>query len=101
MVIWKAIYNRVSLMGNPEKGAAEVLNQWENEGKKITKWELCRIVKEMRKYGRHKLPLEVLYWVTLSYQYKDTTFVLSMDRNGVFENFGFGEKTDCFTRYGK
>ncbi|KAI3708400.1 hypothetical protein L2E82_37569 [Cichorium intybus] len=39
-VTWKVIYKRVSLMGNPEKGAAEVLNQWENDGKKITKWEL-------------------------------------------------------------
>ena len=46
-------------MGDPEKGATQVLNQWENEGKKVTKWELCRIVKEMRKYGRHKLALEV------------------------------------------
>ncbi|KAI3750909.1 hypothetical protein L2E82_21822 [Cichorium intybus] len=26
-VTWKVIYKRVSLMGNPEKGAAEVLNQ--------------------------------------------------------------------------
>lgn len=58
-VTWKAIYKRISLMGDPEKGATQVLNQWENEGKKVTKWELCRIVKEMRKYGRHKLALEV------------------------------------------
>ncbi|GJU60594.1 hypothetical protein Tco_1238360, partial [Tanacetum coccineum] len=57
-VTWKAIYKRISLMGDPEKGATQVLNQWENEGKKVTKWELCRIVKEMRKYGRHKLALE-------------------------------------------
>lgn len=58
-VTWKVIYKRISLIGDPEKGATEVLNQWENEGKKVTKWELCRIVKEMRKYGRHKLALEV------------------------------------------
>lgn len=62
-VTWKSIYKRISLMGNPEKGATEVLNQWENEGKKVTKWELCRIVKEMRKYGRHKLALEVCLFV--------------------------------------
>lgn len=60
-VTWKAIYKRMSIMGNPEKGATEVLNQWENEGKRVTKWELCRIVKEMRKYGRHKLALEVFF----------------------------------------
>ncbi|XP_076888761.1 pentatricopeptide repeat-containing protein At1g02150-like [Bidens hawaiensis] len=62
-VTWKAIYKRISLMGNPEKGATEVLNQWEDEGKKVTKWELCRIVKEMRKYGRHKLALEIYIWM--------------------------------------
>ncbi|KAL8229663.1 hypothetical protein R6Q57_014563 [Mikania cordata] len=50
-------------MGNPEKGATEVLNQWENEGKKVTKWELCRIVKELRKYGRQKLALEIYMWM--------------------------------------
>ncbi|PWA79751.1 Pentatricopeptide repeat-containing protein [Artemisia annua] len=62
-VTWKAIYKRISLMGDPEKGATQVLNQWENEGKKVTKWELCRIVKEMRKYGRHKLALEIYQWM--------------------------------------
>ncbi|KAI3743848.1 hypothetical protein L1987_56915 [Smallanthus sonchifolius] len=62
-VTWKAIYKRISLMGDPEKGAIEVLNQWENEGKKVTKWELCRVVKEMRKYGRHKLALEIYTWM--------------------------------------
>ncbi|KAK1425068.1 hypothetical protein QVD17_20412 [Tagetes erecta] len=60
---WKGIYKRISLMGDPEKGAIEVLNQWENEGKKVTKWELCRVVKEMRKYGRHKLALEIYKWM--------------------------------------
>ncbi|XP_023737689.1 pentatricopeptide repeat-containing protein At1g02150 [Lactuca sativa] len=62
-VTWKVIYKRISLIGDPEKGATEVLNQWENEGKKVTKWELCRIVKEMRKYGRHKLALEIYNWM--------------------------------------
>ncbi|KAK9065446.1 hypothetical protein SSX86_014845 [Deinandra increscens subsp. villosa] len=62
-VTWKAIYKRISLMGNPEKGATEVLNQWEDEGKKVTKWELCRIVKELRKYGRQKLALEIYMWM--------------------------------------
>ncbi|KAI7746024.1 hypothetical protein M8C21_017234, partial [Ambrosia artemisiifolia] len=60
---WKAIYKRISLMGNPEKGAIEVVNQWENEGKKVTKWELCRVVKELRKFGRHKLALEIYKWM--------------------------------------
>ncbi|KAK9051492.1 hypothetical protein SSX86_028119 [Deinandra increscens subsp. villosa] len=62
-VTWKAIYKRISFMGNPEKGAIEVLNQWENEGKSVTKWELSRVVKEMRKYGSYKLALEIYKWM--------------------------------------
>lgn len=50
-------------MENPELGSASVLNQWENEGKKFTKWELCRVVKELRKYRRYKLALEVYEWM--------------------------------------
>ena len=46
-------------MGNPEMGAGSVLNQWENEGKRLTKWELCRVVKELRKFKRFKMALEV------------------------------------------
>ena len=46
-------------MENPEMGSASVLNQWENEGKRLTKWELCRVVKELRKFKRFKMALEV------------------------------------------
>lgn len=56
---WNGIYKRISLMENPEKGAASMLNQIENEGRMLTKWELCRIVKELRKFRRFKLALEV------------------------------------------
>ncbi|PWA75803.1 tetratricopeptide-like helical domain-containing protein [Artemisia annua] len=63
-VTWKAIYKRISMMGNREKGSSSVLNQWENEGKTVTKWELCRLVKELRKYGRYSLALEVYDWMS-------------------------------------
>lgn len=59
IVRWNDIYRRISLMKNPELGSASVLNQWENEGKNLTKWELCRVVKELRKYKRHDRALEV------------------------------------------
>ncbi|KAJ1415436.1 Tetratricopeptide-like helical domain superfamily [Sesbania bispinosa] len=36
---------------------------WENEGKNLTKWELCRVVKELRKYRRHARALEVYEWM--------------------------------------
>ncbi|KAM0065118.1 putative tetratricopeptide-like helical domain superfamily [Helianthus debilis subsp. tardiflorus] len=62
-VTWKTIYKRISMMGSREKGSSGVLNQWENEGNSVTKWELCRLVKELRKYGRFKLALEVYDWM--------------------------------------
>ena len=46
-------------MENPELGSASVLNQWEDEGKNLTKWELSRVVKELRKYKRFERALEV------------------------------------------
>ncbi|KAF2312639.1 hypothetical protein GH714_039350 [Hevea brasiliensis] len=35
----------------------------EKDGKKLTKWELCRVVKELRKFKRHKQALEVYDWM--------------------------------------
>lgn len=46
-------------MPDPEQGAASVLNQYENEGKKISKFGLSRIVKELRKFRSYKLALGV------------------------------------------
>ncbi|GMH17198.1 hypothetical protein Nepgr_019039 [Nepenthes gracilis] len=60
---WNHIYRRISLMENPEVGAASVMNQIEKEGKKITKWELCRVVRELRKYKKYQLALEVYEWM--------------------------------------
>uniref|UniRef100_A0A6N2NKL7 Pentacotripeptide-repeat region of PRORP domain-containing protein n=1 Tax=Salix viminalis TaxID=40686 RepID=A0A6N2NKL7_SALVM len=63
MIKWNALYRRISLMENPELGSGSVLNQWENEGKRPTKWELCRVVKELRKYKRYQQALEVYDWM--------------------------------------
>ncbi|OWM75134.1 pentatricopeptide repeat-containing protein At1g02150 [Punica granatum] len=63
MVKWNALYRRISLMENPELGSASVLNQCEDEGKKLTKWELCRVVKELRKFKRYRQALEVYEWM--------------------------------------
>ncbi|XWS45800.1 hypothetical protein CRYUN_Cryun14cG0010600 [Craigia yunnanensis] len=63
MIKWNAIYRKISLMENPELGSATVLNDWEKGGRKLTKWELCRVVKELRKYKRYKQALEVYEWM--------------------------------------
>ncbi|KAK0581277.1 hypothetical protein LWI29_011988 [Acer saccharum] len=63
MIKWNAIYKKISFMENPEEGSASVLNEWENGSRKVTKWELCRVVKELRKYRRYKQALEVYEWM--------------------------------------
>ncbi|KAK4798523.1 hypothetical protein SAY86_030849 [Trapa natans] len=63
MVKWNILYKRISLMEKPELGSASVLNQCEDEGKKLTKWELCRVVKELRKFKRYRQALEVYEWM--------------------------------------
>ncbi|XP_050236324.1 pentatricopeptide repeat-containing protein At1g02150 [Mercurialis annua] len=63
MIKWNSVYRRISLMENPELGADTVLNQLEKDGKKLSKWELCRVVKELRKFKRHRHALEVYDWM--------------------------------------
>ncbi|XVF22852.1 hypothetical protein REPUB_Repub12eG0206800 [Reevesia pubescens] len=63
MIKWNAIYKKISLMENPDLGSATVLNDCEKGGRKLTKWELCRVVKELRKYKRYKQALEVYEWM--------------------------------------
>lgn len=50
-------------MENPDLGAGYVLNQIEKEQKKISRWELCRVAKDLRKFRRFKLALEVYEWM--------------------------------------
>jgi len=59
IVRWNDVYRRISLNPDPDMGSAEVLNRWENEGKTLTKWELSRVVKELRKYKKFRRALEV------------------------------------------
>ncbi|XP_019449936.1 PREDICTED: pentatricopeptide repeat-containing protein At1g02150 [Lupinus angustifolius] len=63
IVKWNDVYKRISFMPNSELGSVDVLNQWENEGKNLTKWDLSRVVKELRKYKRHQRALEVYDWM--------------------------------------
>ncbi|KAL1562039.1 pentatricopeptide repeat-containing protein-like protein [Salvia divinorum] len=65
MLKWNSIYKKISLLDNSilDVGAASVLNQAENEGKMLSKWELSRVVKELRKFKRFKLALQVYEWM--------------------------------------
>ncbi|PIA30980.1 hypothetical protein AQUCO_05300066v1 [Aquilegia coerulea] len=60
---WRSVFRRISLMENLELGSSSVLNQFEKEGKTLNRWELIRIVKELRRFRKFKLALEVYEWM--------------------------------------
>jgi hypothetical protein len=45
----------------PKRSAVVVLRRWAEEGRTVQKYELNRVVRELRKYGRFKHALEVTY----------------------------------------
>ncbi|GKV12710.1 hypothetical protein SLEP1_g23828 [Rubroshorea leprosula] len=63
MIKWNSIFKKISLMEKPELGSATVLNEFEKGGRKLTKWELCRVVRELRKFKRYRQALEVYDWM--------------------------------------
>lgn len=62
-VAWFDLYKRLTSMADPDKDAASVLAQCENEGIRISKFSLSRVVKQLRKYKQYQLALEVLEWM--------------------------------------
>lgn len=50
-------------MENPDAESSTVLEQWENEERQISKWVLCRVIKELRKFGKFNRALEVYDWM--------------------------------------
>ncbi|GER49392.1 pentatricopeptide repeat-containing protein [Striga asiatica] len=60
---WAGIYNEVYMLNYPDSGAAAVLSRIENEGRKIKKRELSKVVKELRKLKRFKHALEIYEWM--------------------------------------
>ncbi|KAJ4847629.1 hypothetical protein Tsubulata_002737 [Turnera subulata] len=67
---WNQIYRRISLMDNPELGAGSILDELEKERKQLAKRDLCRVVKELRKFKRHRQALEVYEWMSGRGRYK-------------------------------
>jgi hypothetical protein len=43
----------------PKRSAVVVLRRWAEEGRTVQKYQLNRVVRELRKYGRYKHALEV------------------------------------------
>ncbi|XP_022943029.1 pentatricopeptide repeat-containing protein At1g02150 [Cucurbita moschata] len=102
MVKWNAIYRRISLMENPELGSASVLNQWENEGKKITKWEIFRVIKELRKYRRYERALEIYDWMSNRGEtFKLTASDAAIQLDLISKVYGIASAEDYFVRLPK
>ncbi|KAF5731599.1 hypothetical protein HS088_TW18G00280 [Tripterygium wilfordii] len=96
---WNAVYKRISLMEKPELGAASVLNQWEKEGQMLSKWELCRVVKELRKYKRHEHALEVYEWMNNRgerFRFSSSDAAIQLDL--IAKVHGVSSAEDFFTR---
>ncbi|XP_008790994.1 pentatricopeptide repeat-containing protein At4g02820, mitochondrial [Phoenix dactylifera] len=48
----------------PKRSAVVVLRKWAEEGKRVQKYQLNRVVRELRKYKRFKHALEICEWMT-------------------------------------
>nr|XP_010921943.1 pentatricopeptide repeat-containing protein At4g02820, mitochondrial [Elaeis guineensis] len=48
----------------PKRSAVVVLRKWAEEGKSVQKYQLNRVVRELRKYKRFKHALEICEWMT-------------------------------------
>lgn len=73
---WNTLYRRISTMENPSLGSGVVLDQCDDEvEKKLSKWLLCRVAKELRKFRRFKLALEVSAHLFIYYSSSATCFV--------------------------
>lgn len=60
---WNDVFKKISTMEGQNMVSASVLNQAVNEGRSLSKWDLHRVVKELRKFRRFKSALEVLEWM--------------------------------------
>lgn len=58
---WSSLYRRILPAGREGKTASSVLESWDALEKRLTKWEVCRVAKELRKFGHIKSALEVIY----------------------------------------
>nr|CAD1844927.1 unnamed protein product [Ananas comosus var. bracteatus] len=60
---WSSLYRRIATMENEGLRSGAVLDRWEEEEQRLSKWELCRVAKELRKFRRFRLALEVYEWM--------------------------------------
>ncbi|KAL5205968.1 hypothetical protein ABZP36_034177 [Zizania latifolia] len=54
---------RLLMLIYPKRSAAVVLRRWAEEGRTVKKYQLNRVVRELRKYHRFKHALEICEWM--------------------------------------
>lgn len=57
------MFRRISPLGNPNCRVIPELQKWVNEGKRLGKWELQIIIKQLRKYRRYQHALQISEWM--------------------------------------
>uniref|UniRef100_A0ACD5UU70 Uncharacterized protein n=1 Tax=Avena sativa TaxID=4498 RepID=A0ACD5UU70_AVESA len=60
---WSSLYRRVAV-GNGGRPVGRTLADWDEGERRLDKWELCRIARELRKFRRFHLALQVYDWMT-------------------------------------
>ncbi|WVZ86605.1 hypothetical protein U9M48_033359 [Paspalum notatum var. saurae] len=60
---WGTLYRRIAV-GQGGRPVGRTLGAWDEGERRLYKWELCRIVKELRKFRRFSLALQVYDWMT-------------------------------------
>ncbi|KAL8159342.1 hypothetical protein V2J09_000879 [Rumex salicifolius] len=96
---WSDIYKTISLNEDPEIATSALLNQCENQGKTFVKWELCRVVRELRKFRKYKLALEVYQWMSNRrerFQLFSSDMAIQLDL--IAKAYGISSAEDFFIR---
>ncbi|KAL6652297.1 hypothetical protein ACP70R_011222 [Stipagrostis hirtigluma subsp. patula] len=59
---WSTLYRRIAV-GQGGRPVGRTLLAWDEGERRLDKWELCRIAKELRKFRRFNLALQVYDWM--------------------------------------
>ncbi|KAJ4759165.1 Pentatricopeptide repeat-containing protein [Rhynchospora pubera] len=59
---WSDLYRRILTTMIEDKCVASVLETWDSEERRLSRWTLGRVAKELRKFGHLKEALEVYLW---------------------------------------
>lgn len=60
---WSSLYRRIAV-GHGRRPVGRTLADWDEGERRLDKWELCRVARELRKFRRFNLALQVYDWMT-------------------------------------